>query len=295
MQSRLKNGLVISALLVLTSAFISSPIFVLAQEATPPEQICGPRAHWDSVAQRCRRNVPSVGVESTPTLRLLDPPAGVIVLRPGGVREQAMSCPAGFKEAPGLNGWRFCVDPVKPEALPPLEVPPIAGIPYEESLKIMERHSQKLAEIPGTESVGLSSEGVIIYTDNPQLAPRTVEGLPIIIRKPEKRRFRNLNHTVNKKVRPIHGAVLFRDELNPDWQYSTMTAVGLSQGEPFLIFPAHSLARCDGVPPCPASAGNPVNSTCPRNQIINGTFTTVGTQLIKQPPQSTASQRVGFV
>src|SRR2546427_368709 len=78
--------------------------------------------------QAVTKNLPTV-VEGLPVkvkpLPVLPPPPGVIVLQPGGIREQADSCPVGFVEVPRL-GWRFCVDPGKPESIPPLMEPPIA-------------------------------------------------------------------------------------------------------------------------------------------------------------------------
>jgi hypothetical protein len=56
------------------------------------------------------------------------------MIRPGKVREQAESYPDGFKEVRGENNWRFCIAPSHPEAIPPLMVPPINGIPFEEAL-----------------------------------------------------------------------------------------------------------------------------------------------------------------
>src|SRR5438034_514936 len=143
----------------------------------PPEQQCGPYAHWDAEVGRCRRDVPSPDIPPPP--QLLPPPPGVIVLRPGGIREQADSCPEGFREAAGLNGWRFCIDPEHPEPMPPLEVPPIAGISYEEALKILERHREELMLLPGVDTVGLGADGIHVYTENPAVVPPEVEGLPI--------------------------------------------------------------------------------------------------------------------
>ena len=53
-------------------------------------------------------------------------------------------CPEGFRETSGDHGWRFCVDKVRPEAIPPLWAPPIAGIPYEECREIFKRSKATL-------------------------------------------------------------------------------------------------------------------------------------------------------
>src|SRR5581483_4010295 len=136
-----------------------------AHKETGPsaERQCGTEAYWDATLGQCRRN-------AQPTVQdpnLLPPPPGVIILRPGGKREQADACPDGFRETPGLNGWRFCLAPGYSETLPPLEAPPIAGIAYEEALKILERHREALMKLPGVESVGLDAEGIRVETKTP--------------------------------------------------------------------------------------------------------------------------------
>ena len=143
----------------------------------PPEQQCGPYAHWDAEVGRCRRDVPSPDIP--PPAQFLPPPPGVIILRLGGVREQADSCPKGFKEIVELGGWRFCVDPEHPETIPPLMAPPIAGIPYEEALAILERHREEIMRLPGVQSVGMGHEGIVVEIDNPAVLPPEIEGLPI--------------------------------------------------------------------------------------------------------------------
>src|SRR5205814_2400986 len=146
----------------------------------PPEQQCGPYAHWDAAAGRCRRDslLPDSRIPSS-LPKLLPPPPGVIILQPGGVREQADSCPKRFKEIVEMGGWRFCVDPEHPETIPPLMAPPIAGIPYEEALAILERHREEIMRLPGVQSIGMGAEGIRVYTDNPAVLPPEVEGLPI--------------------------------------------------------------------------------------------------------------------
>jgi len=144
---------------------------------SPPEQQCGPYAHWNAEVGRCRRDVPPPDIPLPP--QFLPPPPGVIILRPGGVREQADSCPEGFKEHVSLGGWRFCIDLEHPETIPPLMAPPIAGIPYEEALAILERHREEIMRLPGVQSVGMGNGGIVVETDNPAVLPLEIEGLPI--------------------------------------------------------------------------------------------------------------------
>ena len=77
--------------------------------------------------------VEGLPVNPLPPLPLLPPPPGVIVLRSGGAREQAESCPSEFKEHVSLGGWRFCLAPGYSGPIPPLMALPIAGVSYEES------------------------------------------------------------------------------------------------------------------------------------------------------------------
>ena len=219
-----------------------------------PEQRCGPYAHWDATVGRCKRDAlpPDSLIPSSPP-KLLSPPPGVIVLRPGGVREQANSCPEGFREVQGLNGWRFCIDPEHPEPIPPLEVPPIVGIPYEEALKILERHREELMKFPGVSSVGLGADGIRVETDNPSVLPREVEGLPIKPLPPRGLRW-DASHSETNRIRPLHGGVAVSDLFQ-----GTLTGVTLSQKQPWLIFPTHILSGCQNASTC----SQPVLNSCP--------------------------------
>ena len=57
--------------------------------------------------------------------------------------------------------------------------PPIAGIPYEEALAILERHREEIMRLPGVQSVGMGHEGIVVEIDNPAVLPPEIEGLPI--------------------------------------------------------------------------------------------------------------------
>jgi hypothetical protein len=140
-----------------------------------PAQECGSEAHWDSQAGRCRRNTPL----SVPSRKFPPPPPGVVVLKSGGIREQKESCPSSFEEVTEYGGWRFCVDPTRPEPIPPLWEPPIADIPYEEAVKILDRHQDELMKLQGVGAVGMGMDGIEVETNNPAAVPTAIEGLPI--------------------------------------------------------------------------------------------------------------------
>lgn len=137
-------------------------------------------------------------------LYVLPPPSGVIVLRPGGVREEAEVCPSGTQEYDQF-GWRFCL---AGGATIPTEMMhlPIAGIPYEECLQILERNQETLGKLPGVQSIGMGDEGIEVYTSQPEALPVDVEGLPLIA-KPPRKPGKLLNHSVSIAIRPVHGGL----------------------------------------------------------------------------------------
>lgn len=203
-----------------------------------------------------------------------------MVLLPNKMRKQAMTCPSDFVETKGENNWRFCVDPKNPEPIPPLWAPPIAGIPYEEALEIHNRHVEKLSKLPGVESVGLGVNGINIRTTNPSILPSKVEGLAIIPLLPLGPG-QLLSHVAHNQIRPLHGAAGLRD--NSISGFVTLTGIALANGKPWLIFPAHGLARCMEMSPCPS--GSPL-SQCAHN--------TLGQALMLQPI-SPGAPVVGYV
>jgi hypothetical protein len=210
----------------------------------PPPQVstieCGTEAYWDPQIGRCRRNVPL----KTSEFSMLPPPPGVTVLRSDGTRQQADGCPEGFEEQKMEGDWRFCVDPQHPEPIPPLMVPPIAGIPFEEAMKIFERRGPELQRIQGVKSIFLGRDGITVETDDPTLVPPSIEGVPVKIRPPAKRRF--LSHTTTSPANPLHGAVATSDYLARGG--GTMTGVVLSDGKPWLIFPSHIIVTGSVLP-----------------------------------------------
>ncbi len=131
-----------------------------------------------------RPELPSIVAVLENTPPPLPPPDGVIVLYPGGEREELAECPEGFTEVTKNHGWRFCIDHMRPEPIPALWTPPTAGIPCEECQEIFKRNKDTLGQLPGVTSVGLDRGGIHVYTDEPTLVPEEVEGLPIHILPP---------------------------------------------------------------------------------------------------------------
>ena len=147
-------------------------------------------------------------------LYLMRPPDGFIVLKPGKVREQAESCPKGFKIVDGYGGWRFCVDRKNPEKIPDLWSLPIAGIPYETVQEIHKRHKEDLLRLPGVEEVSLGVDGIYVSTKQPEVVPPEVEGVPIIIRAPHGQTIRSSAHTLGGlPTRPFRGGIGIRQSL----------------------------------------------------------------------------------
>ena len=117
----------------------------------------------------------------------LPAPPGVIVLGPDDKREHRPDlheCPAGYREYEKYR-WRFCNPLAKPQVIPAdMMTPPIAGIPYEEAKAIHDRHKKELIQLPGATAVGLTAEGIVVETDQPELVPSTLEGLPVHTKPP---------------------------------------------------------------------------------------------------------------
>ena len=84
-----------------------------------------------------------------------------------------------------VYGWRFCVTLRTRDKIPPLWVPPIAGISYEEAQAIFERHRAALTKLPGNPYVLFGREGITVFTEQPEHVPASVEGLPVKAEKGE--------------------------------------------------------------------------------------------------------------
>jgi hypothetical protein len=111
-------------------------------------------------------------------LYVMPPPPGVIVLKPEFEYEQATSCPPSYYETEE-KGWRFCNNSSKPEGIPPIMSPPVAGMPYLKAYQIYNRHRKELSALPGTGAISLGERGIIVEASDASQIPREVEGLPI--------------------------------------------------------------------------------------------------------------------
>lgn len=219
---------------------------------------------------------------------VLPAPPGVVILRPGGVQEAADACPEGLKEIERRD-WRFCIDPDRPEPLPPLIIePPVAGIPREKAREILERHRAALMQLPGAEGgVWLDDQGIVVSTTQPEAVPtEPIEGLPVRA-EPYKGPAQGLAHTQTTRIRPIHGGVAIKA---PPLLPGTLTGIGISQGEPWYLFPTHLMPQsaCASNSPCPPAGfgQSPPLNQCPHQMQPPS----VG---ITQAPLS-APEQVGF-
>lgn len=183
-------------------------------------------------------------------LYVLPPPPGVTILRPNGVREAAEACPRTFLEHSKF-GWTFCIDRRHPQSIPTLMTPPIAGIPYEECLKILERHRDALIQLDGVDGVGLGAEGIDVYTSKPDIVPLELGGLPVKT-KPPLGPARGASHTAsNPPVRPLHGGVAMG--ISGSAIRGTLTEVQLAS-DGILIYTEHP----DLLPELPIKAVPPL-------------------------------------
>jgi hypothetical protein len=170
---------------------------------------------------------------------VLPPPPGVIVVKSGGEHFRADTCPPGTIETEHLR-WHFCLDANRPEAIPAVMVPPIAGIPYEEAFKILERHRAELQALPGVGSIGMGAKGISISAKNPSVIPKEVEGLPVQARPFVEEIFEMKSHTTTGTWHPLRGALnIGVYNRVGDRGVGTSTGVVYEGGGMWLIFPAH--------------------------------------------------------
>ena len=62
--------------------------------------------------------------------------------------------------------------------------PPVAGIPWAQVEATLARHQTELMQLPGVTSAGLGEEGIVVETANPAVVPRSIAGVPVIVRLP---------------------------------------------------------------------------------------------------------------
>jgi len=239
------------------------------------------------------KEIEGVPVKTVPPPPVLPPPSGVIVLKPEGEREylkDADACPPGFREETKYR-WRFCESLSDPQPIPTeIMTPPIAGVPYEEAVKILERNSDLLGKLPGVTAVYLIDKGIVVETDQPGLVPAAVEGLPVTTLPPEIPRKQSHTYTNSPPIRPLHGGPYIFDVYSQGT--ATLTGVVLSDGKPWLITVAHLLGKCDTQPPCqvcdPPNACTPGPPAAKLNQCPH-----YQGQLVGQPPTSSNILAVG--
>ena len=93
-------------------------------------------------------------------------------------------------EAVGLGLDGIHVHTTEPDALPkevggvPIiaaspYTTPIAGLPYREARGIFARHEATLKQIPGVQEVQLARDGIVVYTEHPDLLPEELEEIPV--------------------------------------------------------------------------------------------------------------------
>jgi len=122
--------------------------------------------------------------------------------------------------------------PLKPEDLPPYShtVKTVDGgeIPKEEVYEIVERYlgikdgfdsdadgcagrrDELLRMGVGSVYLDYEGNGIIIETDQPEKAPKEIEGIPVITKPKEPLQL--LNHTTTQSSSPVYGAVAITDK-----------------------------------------------------------------------------------
>jgi len=144
---------------------------------------CGAYREWDPELEACERTAEPLPAELEwfePLNRpLVRPPDGVIVLHADGTWSEAATCPPELLEEQRVNNWRFCRDPDRFDRIPRMWNPPINGMPFEEAEEIFEAHKETLGDLPGLTSLGLGLQSIKISTEQPEVVPDALEGIPI--------------------------------------------------------------------------------------------------------------------
>ena len=181
-----------------------APLQDETKELSKHGEKCGPYEDWDFWFSKCfvyeASLIPRLEYSTQVSRYLLRPPEGVIVLHPDGSREEAAVCPPEFDEETRVNGWRFCRDPEHYTSIPRMWNPPINGIPYEEVEEIFEDHQAALMAIDGVTGAGPSLRYILVKTDQPELVPEDIEGIPVRTLPPFV--WELLSHTTTSPLRP---------------------------------------------------------------------------------------------
>lgn len=78
--------------------------------------------------------------------------------------------------------------PLALDGLPVKRLPlmgfPVAGRSYIEAEAVFFRHKAALEQLPRVQGVGLSPDGIAVYTDRPEQLPPALEGIPVVAVEP---------------------------------------------------------------------------------------------------------------
>jgi len=61
--------------------------------------------------------------------------------------------------------------------------------------------------------VDLRLDGIHVFTNRPELIPKEVEEVPILVHPATRKQFKNASHSFNTPLRPLHGAVMSSDNV----------------------------------------------------------------------------------
>ena len=218
-------------------------------------EACGAYMEWDPELEDCVRTTvplpPELELFESSGRPMVRPPEGVIVLYPDGTWTEEIACPPELLEETFANNWRFCRDPERNDRIPQMWGPPINGIPYEEAEEIFAEHKAALEALPGATGAGLHLQYITVYTEQPELVPEEVGGIPVKTL-PPMYGYR-LSHTTSTLLRPLTAAANIGPPISLfEVREATLIAIALANGEPWLILPAHILDACHN-PPTPAA------------------------------------------
>lgn len=174
----------------------------------------------------------------------------------------------------------------------------VGGISIDRLGEILEKNLEGLSHIPGFAGGGIDKDGIFFYVDSEYgNFPSAIGGAHVHLKPAQ--RFEIQGAGLTQTQRPIHGGIDlgFLNSL-PD-SAGVVNGVVLAHGQPWIIFPSHTLAGgdvCNTNPPYPLPiySGNPLwqmpRATNPIDlvmQPVDGNFTTY--------PKGISYPRVGYV